>query len=420
MRALATVLTLIACVAVHASAQNLTGEYTTTTPTGTFTLNLQQAAGGRVTGTLAGGALNVTVEGQIEAGAAVGILSSAEGQSYFRAEMAGEQVLLTVVDPDAYGQPDYDTAQQFSFSRRAAAAKPSPSPPPPPAPPSGSGSAKLAATEIGDPYWGVTFQAPEGWVHRQTDEGVLMGSNTEKGVILVFPHSYNSLDELRAEAAKGIAEEGAQLVLAGGVEAFGSNGLAAEYQGIADGQQARAYAVGLISPHGGGATILTAVESGAYSAAYAERVRAIARSVRFSPPKTSPAAGGWKEKLAGHCVAYLSSYSSSGPSYDGYSTGGYSSTKSRFYLYPDGTFEGGSSTSISVDTGGAFGNSASDSGNQAGRWQIVGARGGGAALSLRYPDGSTAQYALSTNEKGHTLLDGDRWFVVSYQECNDL
>lgn len=114
MRTLATVLTLLACMATHASAQSLTGEYTTTTPTGTFTLTLQQT-GGRVTGTLVGAGLNATAEGQIEAGAAVGVLSSAQGQSYFRAETSGEQVLLTVVDPDAYGQPDYNTAQQFSF-----------------------------------------------------------------------------------------------------------------------------------------------------------------------------------------------------------------------------------------------------------------------------------------------------------------
>ncbi len=135
---------------------------------------------------------------------------------------------------------------------------------------------------------------------------------------------------------------------------------------------------------------------------------------RFAAPQdiaiSSPVAGGWQQKLAGHCVAYLSTYSSSG---------GYASSKSRFYLYPNGSFGGGSSSSLSIDTGGAFGSSASDSGNQAGRWQAV-ARGDGAVLSLQYPDGSSAEYSLSTNEKGHTLLDGERWFVVSYQECNDL
>jgi len=274
----------------------------------------------------------------------------------------------------------------------------------------GSGSAVAGDGAIGDPAWGFTFEAPAGWVHQKSAEGAILGSNSEKGLILVLPHTYGSLQELRTAAAEGIYEEGIQLVPSGPAEAFGENALMAEYEGIAAGQPAKAFAIGTLSPHGGGATILTAVEAASYSPAYAERVRAMARSLRFQKPETPPVDTGWQQKLAGHCVAYLSTYSSSG---------GYSSSKARYYLYPDGTFEGSSSSSLSIDTGGAFGSSHGGSGSQAGRWQVS-ASPNGPVLDLRYPDGSRAQRRLSTNEKGHTLLDGERWFVVSYQECNDL
>ena len=429
MRLQAIVLTTLLAWPGLAAAQTFTGAYTTTTPAGTFTLTLAQDAQGQVTGTLVGPQLNVQVQGALEsAAAATGVLTSAQGQSFFRADLAGGQMTLTVVDPNAYGQPDYSTAQQFLLTRGDAAsgppagsARPQAAAPPPAAPPAAAAPPTTAsAGRLGDPQWGFTFEAPRGWVHRQTPEAFLLGSNTEKGAILVFPHTDNNLQALRSSAQQGIQEQGTQLTLNGGVQAFGDNGLAAQYKGIADGQQAKGYAVGLISPHGGGATILTLVESASYSAAYSQRVEAMARSVRFSKVAARPVHSGWQQKLAGHCVAYLSTYSSSGGSYGGYSTGGYSSTKSRFYLYPDGRFEGGSSSSISIDTGGAFGSGHGNSGPQAGRWQVVGAGGGGAVLQLNHPDGSTSRYQLSTNEKGHTLLDGERWFVVSYQECNDL
>jgi hypothetical protein len=56
---------------------------------------------------------------------------------------------------------------------------------------------------------------------------------------------------------------------------------------------------------------------------------------------------------------------------------------------------------------------------QAGQWSIA-AQPAGSVLQLQYPDGTTQGYELTTNERGHTLLDGDRWFVVSCQECADL
>jgi len=60
---------------------------------------------------------------------------------------------------------------------------------------------------------GLAFSIPQGWVGQETDEGFLMGHNTEPGFILLLPHEYNSLENLRQEAAEGIEDEGVSLQL---------------------------------------------------------------------------------------------------------------------------------------------------------------------------------------------------------------
>ena len=165
--------------------------------------------------------------------------------------------------------------------------------------------------------------------------------------------------------------------------------------------------------------MLLAVGEQVYSVADVELARAVASSVEFFAPPVSQASAGWKEKFSGRCVCTLSSSGSTGASSGGYSTGSYTSSKSKYYLHPDGSFQGGSRSMSSFDSGGGFGSVSSGSGPEAGTWAIS-SDASGDLLQLRYPDGSVASYRLETGGKGHTLLDGDRWFVVSYAECDDL
>ena len=111
------------------------------------------------------------------------------------------------------------------------------------------------ANEIVEKYHGVRFQVPEGWIARKNDFGYLFGSQTMKGIMLMIPHEMNSLDAIRQEAQKGIFDEGTALNLDGTITPFGKTGVAGRYRGTMQGQQAIAYAIGLLAPQGGGVTI---------------------------------------------------------------------------------------------------------------------------------------------------------------------
>ena len=111
----------------------------------------------------------------------------------------------------------------------------------------GSGSpgtgtgAPHAQGEIGDPSWGFRFTPPKGWSARKTPAGFLLGHDSIKGFVLVSPHEMNSLDEIRAEARKGLVyEQTTRMALAGPLQTLGQNMLGAEFKGIFQGTPARA------------------------------------------------------------------------------------------------------------------------------------------------------------------------------------
>jgi hypothetical protein len=173
-----------------------------------------------------------------------------------------------------------------------------------------------------------------------------------------------------------------------------------------------------VSPHGAGATVLAIVEKDSFTAAHRQAVDAVASSFRFAKPEDPPEAAGWQQKLAGYCLAYRSSSFSSGASYGGYSTGTSFSDRSNYFLAADGRFTGDAASSASFDGGGGFGSSFSNSGPQSGQWR-VGGDAGAPTLELSYADGRRVVHRLTTDDRGRTYLDGDRWLRVTFQECRD-
>lgn len=276
----------------------------------------------------------------------------------------------------------------------------------------GSGAAKTEAGHLGEvvePYWGIRFKSPEGWIPQKTPAGYLLGSHTKKGFILVMQHDYTNVEQLRAAASEGLIDEnGTALQLSGEVEAFGKQGVAANFEGTVEWQPAKAYAVGLLSPHGGGVTILTAVETGSFSDDYRGYVRAIAQSMVFSKPETPPVAEGWKQKLNGARLTYMDSYYSGGV--DGSYVG--ASEKEIIDLCPQGYFNFSGHSSLAVDggTGGGYNASGFSGGNKqgSGTWEVV-HRGNETVLTLRFHNGQVSEYTV-TEEDGKTFLNGRRYF----------
>jgi hypothetical protein len=152
------------------------------------------------------------------------------------------------------------------------------------------GAAQSAPTPLppdmmGDRTAGYFFTAPAGWQGEQTETGFVFRSTTKPGLMIVLPHELTSLGELEAEARMGIEEDGVMLFLDGEVTRWEANGVAAKFKGTVQGRQARAQAIGLLSPHGGGVTVLAMVDSNAFDATYVIDVEAVAKSVVFRPPK---------------------------------------------------------------------------------------------------------------------------------------
>ncbi len=107
-------------------------------------------------------------------------------------------------------------------------------------------SAQTGST-VNDPATGLQFTVPEGWSGQKVEAGFLMSSNTKKGFILIFYHQYSNLDQIRNEAAHGIADEnGTMLYLQGSLNSI-NNGLAGNFSGTIEWQQARAYVASIIS-----------------------------------------------------------------------------------------------------------------------------------------------------------------------------
>lgn len=197
------------------------------------------------------------------------------------------------------------------------------------------------------------------------------------------PHQLSTREALAEAAGQGYQDGSTMLAPAGQVAAYG-DGVAVEMQGVVEGQPARAYGIGLVSPHGGGATVVVAVAPAQWTAEVAQLVESVAESFESfegpAPPAVSaaPLVGDgtdWTVKLSGRCVAYMSSSGSTGASFGGFSAGSYTSDRGKLYLYPDGTFESSASHSASFDTGGGFGDVAGGSGLQQGGG-TVGSEGG--------------------------------------------
>ncbi len=274
------------------------------------------------------------------------------------------------------------------------------------------------------PSLGISFQIPDGWAGQESDAGYIMGSYTEPGILMAMAHQTTDMGQLKTEAQAGIADQqGTQLSIDGQVVDFQSNGIAAQYQGSISWQPAKAYAVSLINPHGTGVTFLYMTTKEMFKASAIDLVKKVAQSVAFKKVATPVAnlpgngATNWQSKFQNARLTYMNSYYSSGGSYGGYSTGGGYSDKEVIDLCAQGHFKFYSSSSMSVDTGGAFANS-NDRNKGSGTWKIAKNQHGQNILQLNFYNGQVKEYGLSL-EDGKTFLNGYRYFCTYGQVADD-
>jgi len=431
----------ILILTVAAFSQSYKGTYTLTSGTTKLTLVLNQGTGGQVTGTLTSttGAV-FKLAGKIEEDIVTGTCQGQAGTSQFEASFEGSQLILTLIETSPAGevtsrslefvrsgggssvsselglapaQPSAAAPKPKAQSQAPAVPRPSNPAPAPAAPPQPSGGGNAVSV----PELGCSFTIPAGWNGQKQGEAIYLTSTNYKGFILIQRHAYNSVQQMANEAGQGIVDESTntRLMPVAQFQPFGKNGLVAEFSGTAQGKEARTFAVGLISPQGGGVTIMAATEAASYSSDYSDFVLAIAGSLSFLPggaaggsPMPGPqGSGGGDMDLMKYFAGEWYAYSS------GSTLSGGAGTERTMTLCPDGLFRDSSEFSAS---GGGWGAANAQSGW--GRWIIQGDKSQG-VIMVTYPNGQSKRitYRVISKQEQTISFDGVTYAFAGVAKC---
>ncbi len=428
-------------LAAAAFGQNFKGTYTMTSGTTKLTLVLDQGAGGQITGTLSSSTGAVfQLNGKLEEDIAMGTCQGQAGTSQFEASFEGSLLIFTLMETGPNGEvnsrsleftrapggtslsaelglppavPSAAGAKPRGQSQAPAAPRPAnpvPAPVAPPQPPGGGNAVSV-------PELGCSFAIPAGWNGQKQGEAIYLTSTSHKGFIVVQRHNYNSLQQMANEAGQGIVDQSTntKLMPVSPLQPFGKNGLVAEFSGTAQGQKARTFAIGLLSPQGGGVTIMAATEEASYSSDYSDLVLAIAGSLSFMPGGASggpqmagPQGGGATDtSLMSYFAGEWYSYSS------GSTISGGAGTERTMTLCPDGLYRDSSEFSAS---GGGWGAANAQSGW--GRWTIQGDKSQG-MIFVTYPNGRSRQipYRVVSKQEQTISFDGVTYAFAGNPKC---
>jgi hypothetical protein len=230
--------------------------------------------------------------------------------------------------------------------------------------------------------WGLRFTAPPGWKVGEKDGLLVLGSDTEAGLILVRFMPGATREQVLQEYAKGLNEEGLSAQSTGPARPFKAQqgeAVAGELAGSSnDGQEIRARAIAFFGKNGSALSVVGLTTAAKYPTLKA-RVDQLAQTVRFSPPKAPPAAS----FLAGSYWYY-----------HGSSSGSYS-RENKLTLCTDGQFFRGGEMMGSGSAG-----SAATAHQNGGRWTAVGNPLSG-TVTLTYGSGETEtlEYVVSQDPK---------------------
>ncbi len=265
---------------------------------------------------------------------------------------------------------------------------------------------------------GLKFEIPDGWSGQPGDESILLGHQSIPGMMILTLSESKDATTLKSLAEKGIHDQGVDLKPTGDFKLKGNNRVEGMYEGTFDGTMVKVYAIGLINGYGNGMNIYVLTEPEKFTNQHKSEANKLATSVQFYQAQDSEATAFWKNKLIGKQIKYLSS--SYDTDYSGGSTS--SSTTNTIYLYEDGTCYYYYNSFASFDAGDADKGDIDDSSDGFGYANSRDQNEGnfliytdleGSYLELTMQDGKVFEYKLERNEKGHTLLNGTRYFVTT-------
>jgi hypothetical protein len=345
---------------------------------------------GRVTGAVSGGTLKARLE---VAGVGTMAFTAVSSDGGLRVQFEGDDEISVFRRQPGAGPGATPPASAGSSGTSVGAAGGAPVAPAPQASGAAPGGRAWRSEYEG---WGI--EIPPGWKSAPRESGLVLGSDTEAGMILVFPEAVTEAAALQ----RGLGE------LLAGIGTFpavsplqpvplpGGKGLWTDVRGTArDGTAIQVRAVAVV---GGGGTVgvlgITTPDDARFKN-LRQRVDAVARSVRFFAPTVSPA----RQLLVGEWWSYTSSSGLSG-------SGG---TEKTLAFCPDGSFHSSSESSYSggAGTSGAWGTAGSQ--RSAAQWNAVGDRSGG-RITLTYPDGRTGAISYQPERRGDGMLFDGRLY----------
>jgi hypothetical protein len=248
---------------------------------------------------------------------------------------------------------------------------------------SGGRAAGASASSRGPRFnhdkWGISFVTPADWKVGERQGLLLMGSDTEAGLIIIRLARKATLEQLIQDYGEGMQEEGLHLMPTMQAQNFpaGQNrAVAGELAGVAqDGARIRARTVAVASPFGDAAVVLGMTTEEKY-AGLKPRVESIASSFQFSPPQAPPVL----EAIAGQWF-YISSSS-------------FGSSERYLNLCSDGRY----SERSDIYSSGSADTTYGEGGNTA-QWTADGDDNQG-TVTVTYPNGETSQFQYRRDGDG--------------------
>jgi len=361
-------------------SSNINGTYTLTAD-GTFlTLSVKQDINQKITGSLSSNTgISYSLNGDIYEGIATGICSGESGSVFFEIYKVQNELILSLIEPDASNMPDYNTATYLSFTEESLTETDSGS--------ENTYKKTMSGNEIGDPSWGFKLISPAGWTHQQSNEGIILGHNTIPGMILVFPHMLKNMQEVQQELHKGIQEEGSYLSINGNPSTVKDNILAGDYTGIMDGEQVKAKGFGTLSPYGGGAFIIAVSTPDKLGNEIINDAKKIASSLIYTKIDVSD--------LTRHFAGKWTNFTTN--------------TSTWLQLYPDGTYDEQYESSYSGDLSGGGNWGTAGNNNAKGCWAVEGNRDNGRII-VRLSNGNEIVYEYRVHEERGEKYYAEYWF----------
>src|SRR5574340_591862 len=141
--------------------------------------------------------------------------------------------------------------------------------------------------------WGVGFEVPPSWKVANREGVLLMGSDSEAGMVIIRLVRGTNEAALLQDYGEGLTEEGLRLTPSSRAQQFAAGqyrGLSGELAGFAGGnsQRIKARIIAVMSPFGDAAIFLGMTTAEKYGP-LKSRVDAVAASVSFAKPQTPPA-----------------------------------------------------------------------------------------------------------------------------------